>query len=342
MPKPVPNSTPKSIKAAAIQLEAVVGDVATNLGRLEVMIKEAVSQGAKLIAVPEFCTSRLPMSVSAAKAVLPTDNLVVDLFKGLAAKYQCWIGGSMLVYEAGEVYNRYHFFEPNGDIHTHDKDFPTMWEGCFYTGGDDDGVFETELGGVGAAVCWELIRNGTARRLLNRVGVAITGTHWWSVPSNLWPLNKLLTGLGEVNRQLSIQAPVEFAQRVGVPVIQASHCGEFNSHLLLIPGLPLALPYRTEYVGATQIVDAQGKVLAKRDTREGAGIVYAEIELGAQEPLKIIEEDFWMPKLPWLIRAYWGQQNACAKPWYNMYGREAGIAATLSYLEHANAKVGKK
>src|SRR5690554_974849 len=100
MPKPVPNSTPKNIKAAAIQLEAVVGDVATNLGRLEVMIKEAVSQGAKLIAVPEFCTSRLPMSVSAAKAVLPTDNLVVDLFKGLAAKYQCWIGGSMLVYEA--------------------------------------------------------------------------------------------------------------------------------------------------------------------------------------------------------------------------------------------------
>lgn len=337
MLKPIPSV----IKAAAIQLEAVVGDVATNLSRLEIMIKEAAGQGAKLIAVPEFCTSRLPMLPQAAEAVLPTDNLVIDLFKSLAAKYQCWIGGSMLVYEAGEVYNRYHFFEPNGQVHTHDKDFPTMWEGCFYTGGDDDGVFETELGGVGAAVCWELIRNGTARRLVNRVNVAMTGTHWWSVPSNLWPLNKLLTGLGKVNRELSIQAPVEFAQRVGVPVIQASHCGEFSSHLLLVPGLPLSLPYRTEYVGATQIVDAQGKVLAKRDTREGPGIVYAEIELGAQKPLKAIEEDFWMPKLPWLIRAYWGQQNACAKPWYSMYGREAGLKATLNYLEQANTRLEK-
>lgn len=330
------------IKAAAIQLEAVVGDVATNLGRLELMIKEAAEQGAKLIAVPEFCTSRLPMLPQASAAVMPTDNLVIDLFKGLAAKYQCWLGGSMLVYEEGEIYNRYHFFEPNGNIHTHDKDYPTMWEGCFYTGGDDDGVFETELGGVGAAVCWELIRNGTARRLLSRVNVAMTGTHWWSVPENLWPLNKLLAGLGEANRELSIQAPVEFAQRVGVPVIQASHCGKFNSRLLLIPGLPLSLSYDTEYVGATQIVDAQGKVLAKRDTSEGPGIVYADIELGAQQPLKDIKEDFWMPKLPWLIRAYWGQQNACAKPWYNRHGREAGLKATLDYLQQANTHSVKK
>ena len=338
----MPESLAGSIKAAAIQLEAVVGDVTTNLSRLELMIREAAEHGAKLIAVPEFCTSRLPMQPHASAAVLPTDNSVVDLFKALAAQFQCWIGGSMLVYQEGEIYNRYHFFEPNGSIHTHDKDYPTMWEGCFYTGGSDDGVFDTELGGVGAAVCWELIRNGTAKRLVNRINVAVTGTHWWNVPKNLWPLNKLLTGLGEENRQLSTQAPVEFAQRVGVPVIQASHCGGFNSRLLLIPGLPFSLSYDTEYVGATQIVDAQGRVLAKRDTREGPGIIYADIELTPQQPLKDIGEDFWMPKLPWLIRAYWGQQNACAKPWYKRYGREAGLKATLDYLQHANTDTVKK
>lgn len=331
-----------SLKAAAIQLEAVVGDVATNLSRLELMIKEAAEQGAKLIAVPEFCTSRLSMQPEVAQAVMPTDNLVVDSFKSLANKYQCWLGGSMLVYEAGEIYNRYHLFEPNGNIHTHDKDYPTMWEGCFYTGGADDGVFETELGGIGAAVCWELIRNGTARRIANRINVVMTGTHWWTVPKNLWPLNKLLTGLDDANRQLSTQAPVELAQRLGVPVIQASHCGEFNSRLLLIPGLPFSLSYDTEYVGATQIVDGQGRVLAIRDTREGPGIVYAEVELGTQQPIKTIEEDFWMPKLPWLIRAYWAQQNACAKPWYNRYGREAGFKATLDYLQQEKIQAENK
>ena len=136
MTKPISTPLPNTMKAAAIQFEAVVGDVPTNLARLEVMLKEAAEQGAKLIAVPEFCTSRLPMHIKAAQAVLPTDNLVVDLFKRLAAKYHCWIGGSMLVYDSGEIYNRYHFFEPNGQVHTHDKDFPTMWEGCFYIGGE--------------------------------------------------------------------------------------------------------------------------------------------------------------------------------------------------------------
>lgn len=333
MINPVLDTPPKTLKAAAIQFEAVVGDVASNLARLETMIKQAAEQGAKLIAVPEFCTSGLPMQPAAAQAVLPTDNFFVDAFKQLASKYQCWIGGSMLVYEDGEIYNRYHLFEPNGKTHCHDKDYPTMWEGCFYTGGTDDGVFETELGGVGAAVCWELIRNGTAQRMINRINVVMSGTHWWNVPKNLWPLNKVLSHLGEANRQLSTQAPVEFAQRVGVPVIQASHCGEFTSRLLLIPGLPFSLPYVTDYVGATQIVDAQGNVLAKRDTSEGPGIVYADIQLGAVQPLKTIANDFWMPKLPWLIRAYWLQQNACATPWYKAHGREAGFKATLNYLQ---------
>lgn len=323
----------RTIKAAAIQFEAVVADVPTNLSRLEMMISDAAAQGAKLIAVPEFCTSRLPMQPEASQSVLASDNFVVESFKQLAAKYHCWIGGSMLIADQGDIYNRYHFFEPNGQVHVHDKDYPTMWEGCFYTAGDDDGVFETELGGVGAAVCWELIRNRTAKRLQNKVEMVVTGTHWWSVPKNLWPLNRCFAKLGEQNRQLSTQAPHDLAVRLGVPVVQASHCGEFLTRLLLIPRLPFYLPYHTEYVGATQIVDAAGKVLASRDTREGAGIVYAEIELGAKPNSVPIAESFWLPKLPWLIRAYWAQQNACAKPWYNRYGRANGLAAALTELE---------
>lgn len=321
------------IKAAAIQFDAVVGDVPENLRRLELMIHEAAAAGAKIIAVPEFCTSRLPMLTEVSQAVLASDNFVVDSFKTLAQKYQCWLGGSMLIAEDGEIYNRYHFFEPNGQVHFHDKDYPTMWEGCFYTAGSDDGVFSTELGNVGAAVCWELIRNRTAQRLQNKVDVVITGTHWWSVPKNLWPLNQWLKNLGEENRRLSTQAPHDLAIRLGAPVIQASHCGDFYTKLLLVPGLPFFLPYRTEFVGATQIVDAQGRVLASRDTREGVGIVYADIELGRQETSEPIADGFWLPKLPWLIRAYWAQQNACARPWYNRYGRANGLAAALQSLE---------
>lgn len=322
-----------TIKAAAIQFEAMAGDVAANLKQLEHFIHTAAQNGAKIIAVPEFCTSQLPMQEKVSNAVLPVDNPVARRFRELAQKYQCWVGGSMLIAESGEIYNRYHLFEPSGQVHCHDKDYPTMWEGCFYTAGQDDGVFSTELGGVGAAVCWELIRNRTAKRMHNKVGLVITGTHWWSVPKNLWPLSWLLKGLGRTNHRLSKQAPSDLAKRLGVPVIQASHCGEFTSRLLLIPGLNISIPYRTEFVGATQIVDGQGHVLASRDTAEGPGIVYADISLGAQPASEPIGDTFWLPKLPWLIRAYWWQQNACATPWYKRFGRTNGLNAAQKNKE---------
>lgn len=319
---------PKRIVAAAVQLEAEVGDVATNLERIEALVDEAAGKGARLIAVPEFCTSRLPFDARAHEAVLPPDNLALDLFKRLAAKHRCWLGGSMLIAEGGEIYNRYHFVEPDGTKHLHDKDLPTMWENAFYGPGHDDGLFETGLGGVGAAVCWELIRTQTVRRLLGRVDVAVTGTHWWTMPSN-WgrAVERSLASLGQYNRYLSENAPGEFARRLGAPVLQASHCGKFRTGFLLAPGLPLAPPYDTEFVGCTQIVDAGGHVLAQRQVQEGPGVVVAEIELGAQTPRLPLEDRFWIPELPLFLHAYWHHQNVCAKAYYKARGRAAGLAA---------------
>ena len=318
----------KRIRAAAVQLEAVVGDVATNLQRIEKLVDEAAATGAKLIAVPEFCTSSIVFDERTHDAVLAPDNAAVDLLKRLAARHRCWIGGSMLIADGGEVYNRYHFVEPGGAVHVHDKDLPTHWENAFYTGGHDDGAFETELGGVGAAVCWELIRTQTVRRLRGRVDVAMTGTHWWTAPEN-WgaPVRRALAPIAQYNRYMSENAPAEFARRLGVPVLQASHCGSFRTGFMLLPGVPLAPPYDTEFVGATQIVDAQGTVLAQRRTREGPGIVTAEIELGAQTPNTPLEDRFWIPDLPLFLHAYWHQQNACGKVYYKQRGRAAGLAA---------------
>jgi predicted amidohydrolase len=56
-----------------------------------------------------------------------------------------------------------------------------MWENCFYVGGEDDGVLEAEGKSVGVALCWELMRSQTARRLRGRVDVVLAGSGWWSV-----------------------------------------------------------------------------------------------------------------------------------------------------------------
>ena len=93
-------------------------------------------------------------------------------------------------------------------------------------------------------------------------------THWPDLPIN-WPTSHLRATdrLRVANARSSEQAPVEFAKRLGVPVVQASHCGEIKGDLYLFPGVNWHVPYHTSFVGRTQIVDANGQVVAFREMR---------------------------------------------------------------------------
>ncbi|MGX1770403.1 carbon-nitrogen hydrolase family protein, partial [Dietzia sp. NPDC055343] len=95
----------------------------------------------------------------------------------------------------------------------------------------------------------------------------------------------------------------------------------------LAPGSDLSVPYETEFVGATQIVDPDGTVLASRRTTEGPGIVSADVELGARGGVMPVGEDFWIPDLPLLVRGYWHQQNLAGRSYYRRSGRTAGLRA---------------
>lgn len=313
---------------AAIQLETKVGDVAANIELAERMATEAFENGAVVVGLPEFYTGRIAPSEEAFKIVLPAANKAIDMMSRLAKKYGGRIGGSMLAADNGEIYNRYVLAEPDGRLHRHDKDLPTMWENAFYIGGADDGVWDTGIGTVGAAVCWELVRHQTIRRMQGRVQFAMTGTHWWTMPEN-WPITEpLLRAIGQYNRYMSEQAPVEFARRLGAPVLQASHCGPLSGKYLLFPGADLGFEMRSHFVGASQIVDAQGKVLASRNTMEGPGIVMAKITPAVTEP--VIRSDpnrYWIPEHALFIKAYWYHHNFVNKSAYRRYGRRLGLAA---------------
>lgn len=320
-----------SIKAAAIALQTRVGDVPHNLALVEKMVQEAAAKGARIVALPEFFTSAITPDERPYAAVLGEQNAAVDLLQALAQRHQIWIGGSLLQQAGDEIMNRYVLVEPKQQVHTHDKDLPTMWENAFYRGGQDAGVWDTELGTAGAAMCWELIRQQTLRRMVGRVQWVITGTHWWTLPLNwpgLGPNSLLLRGLARHNAQLSETAPSVFARHLQVPVIQASHCGHFEGRFRLLAGTKLSLPYRTHFVGATQIVNAQGEVLAMRRTQEGPGIIYADIDIPTAAPTTAkAGSGFWIPRLPWIMQQYWDQQNWANRPVYDRRGRDLGLAA---------------
>lgn len=301
------------VLAAAIQLDAVLADVPANLAACERLGDEAGRAGARIIAFPEFFSTGIGFVDSLAQAALPPDGAATDLLTTLARRYSALVGGSFLCRDAdGHVRNAYLLANPTGVIGRHDKDFPTMWENAFYVGGDDDGVLDTGEYHVGAAVCWELMRTRTVRRLQGRIDLAMTGSGWWSIPR--WRPHALFDRLEHNNRGTAREAAASFAGYVGAPCVHAGHAGNLDCPM---PWLPMR--YRGHFEGATMITTASGEIVAERRADEGAGVVLGEITVGRQNATLPAPTGYWLHSRGILPTTVWHYQRWHGRPWYRRH-----------------------
>ncbi len=275
--------------AAAIQMSPVLGDADANLAQAEQLIDEAARRGARSILLPEMFTSAAAFHDAMLDAIRPLDGAPARLLRDKARQYGASVGGSFLAREGDRVRNSFLLFMPDGSVHRHDKDQPTYWESCYYEAGDDDGVLSTREGRIGVALCWEMIRSRTLRRLRGRVDLVLAGSTWWTLPEEAdadHPYRK-------ANLEMLRQAPTRMARMLGVPVVHASHAGPFSGYDS--PDLP-DVAYNSSYLGETLICDARGRVLGRRGREEGAGVVLARIEPSSRpQPLEPVPERFWLP-----------------------------------------------
>ena len=156
--------TADTLRVAAIQMTPRLGAVDDNLAQAEQLVRQAAAKDAALIMLPEMFTSAAAFHQDMVKAIRPLDGAPARLLRDLARQEQVMVGGSFLAEDHGRVYNSFLLVTPDGAALRHDKDFPTYWETCYYERGNDDGVLNTPLGPMGAALCWEMVRSGTARR----------------------------------------------------------------------------------------------------------------------------------------------------------------------------------
>jgi predicted amidohydrolase len=293
-----------------------LADVCANLGACEALAKEAAAAGAEAIALPEFFTTGAAFLPELAEAALPPDGAAAEMLLGVAAEEEVLIGGSFLCRDAdGEVRNAFLLAGPDGLLGRHDKDLPTMWENALYVGGDDEGVIEAGELTVGAAVCWELMRSATARRLRGRVDLVIGGSNWWSVPR--WPPAAYTRRAEAANAATAAGAPAAFSRYVGAPVLHAAISGRFSCPM---PELPL-LRYRGHFEGGAQIVDAHGRVLARRRREEGSGVVVADVDPRRVAPAEPVPERFWLHRRGAIPALAWNTQRVLGRRWYAKHVR---------------------
>jgi predicted amidohydrolase len=304
------------MRVAAVQLEVALADVSANLAACESLARDAARAGAQAVALPEFFTTGAAFVPELASAALALDGAASDMLLRLGREEGVLIGGSFLCRDAdGEVRNAFLLAGPEGLLGRHDKDLPTMWENALYVGGKDEGVIEAGELAVGAAVCWEFMRSGTARRLRGRVDLVMGGSNWWSIPH--WPPAAFTRRAEAANGATAARAPAVFGRYVGAPVVHAAITGTFSCPM---PELPL-LTYHGRFEGGAQIADAHGRVLARREGSEGSGYVIADVEAQRTEPREQVPDRFWLHRRGAVAIIAWNTERLLGRRWYDRHVR---------------------
>ena len=318
------NNDPElKLLVAAIQMTPKLGDVQSNLKQAEQLIRQAQKEGAQWIVLPEMFTSAVAFHEDMLKAIQPLDGQPLQLLKSLSKEGNTVIGGSFLASTEKGVFNTFVLVFPDGKVVQHNKDSPTYWENCYYTGGNDDGVLSTPIGNVGSVLCWELIRSGTATRLLNKVKMVVGGSCWWTLPEE----SDIDNPRWAANLKMLQDAPPRMARMLGVPVLHGSHAGDFEG--FFSPELA-DVAYNSSYLGEAMIVDAQGRVLASRSKDQGEGVVIAEVQISEKAvPTETIPETFWIPsEMPQDWKESWERWFASGADYYELVTKpflKAGI-----------------
>ena len=333
----------RRVRVAAVQMHATLGEVDANLENAERWTRLALREGAQWIVLPEFFTTAIAIHPTRlVHAYQPLDGAPMQLLKTLAKEGKAYVGGSFLARSGADVFNTFVLATPDGQIHTHDKDFPTSnIESSVYAGGEDDeyikelsrrgaviepptpipsragniksAVFPLTGGSaVGAALCWEQCRLRTARRLTGRVDLILAASGWPFGGSDVSRSNPAAGQDVLVARNGVQEAPRRLGRMVGAPVVHANLVGDVWTSASGSPGDRLL-----RFAGESQIVDASGRTVARRAYGEGEGIVIAEIEIGRVPASEAIPADAtWTPEVPPQSQHGWAMRGATGRTEY--------------------------
>lgn len=301
------------MKIAAVQLNCDFADVNSNLGKVERYIRQAYMKNADLVLLPEFFSSAIGFSPKMNDVALQ-GTFVRGKIKELSSELEIIIGGSYLFFDGSDCYNIFDLIFPNGTVFSHKKDIPTQFENCYYTVGDIDNILHTPIGEIGVALCWEMIRSDTFKRLSGKVDLILAGSCWWDLPVDA-PAKR--EPLRQYNQKLAFETPVTFAKLLHTPVIHANHCGRITAF-----NFPDSDKLQTrQLVGATQIIDSDGVAIIRKNFSEGEGIIVADISIGNKER-KIETVDgtrYWIPSLPNSYIKAWENINPIGHAYYEQY-----------------------
>jgi predicted amidohydrolase len=264
----------QEIKIAVVQTGSVLGDVKANLTRVAHWIKLAAENGISLTVFPECILSgyifrdRKELAASAVRANGPE----LAKIEGWCNSYDTTVIVGYCELASEGLFNSAAVIGPAGTIGTHRKrHLPFIGADRFIDEppGKQPAIFDTSVGRVGVAICYEIRFPEVFRTL------ALAGADIIALPTN-WP------------EQSEILATHFTRVRAAENFVYVLAANRYDSER------------DVQFLGASQIVDPTGHVCAYAERKEGLFCATFDPQLARNKRIVFREGDFEVS--PWRDR----------------------------------------
>lgn len=243
---------------AGLQFEPLIGEPEQNRRATEDGIRRAAAAGARLVVLPEACTSGYVFEsrdelVELAEAVPSGPS--VTLWAALAAELDLYVVAGLVERRGDDVFNSAVLVGPQGWIGTYEKAHLWNAEKDLYapnvTGFP---VFETELGRIGIGICYDAWFPETFRT------TALAGADLLALPANWVPVP------GQPEADLSMASMLCMT-------------GAHSNHFYVAGISRTGVERGQEFIGRSVIVGPEGWALAGPASGSEPELLLAEVDL---------------------------------------------------------------
>jgi N-carbamoylputrescine amidase len=219
------------INVAAIQMAAETLNVAANLGRADVLLRQAWAGGAELAVLPELFNTGYGLCPDFGPVAEGVEGPTLEHLRRRSREWRMVIAAGFVERDGRHLYDSLAVVTPEGQTEVYRKRHLVFWERFRFRPGRSPVVVPTRFGRVGLAICADMIYRKVWHGYRGRIDLALVSAAWPDFADRHTGRKHWL--LGHVG-PLSGAIPGKVAHDLGIPVIFANQCGATRTTIPII------------------------------------------------------------------------------------------------------------
>jgi predicted amidohydrolase len=265
------------LNVGTIQMQAMPLKVEGNLSLAESLIVQATQDGAQLVVLPEMFSVGYYLGEELMTVAETLEaGKTIHWLKSQAARHGTYILTSLYERHGGHFYNTMVMVGNDGSLQHYRKRNPALCEVAVWRRSPvpGPGIFETPLGRVGGAICFDSFTRETFEGFKQSAVELVVIVACWGVPQPVRGRPDLLLSrpIFQLSQHLASDVmPYQYAVQLGIPVVFVNQGGTTQTPGAVPPPYLWPVPQlRYDFHGNSHVRDASGKVLVRASSTETA------------------------------------------------------------------------